>query len=207
MQRCPPRLQRPWRWKVRITNLGWWNCTHQKTLVKCVQNNTFIHTCTYRNIYIIHTYICMYRINYTQYIHTSMKRSLAISCITVIINIMWISSNNEVHGSCCPWKAVKFNHLLTPMIKHSNDIIPKLETLANFIMQKSEWKILMYMYLKSDIPNRIFCTCTCASISLHPCDYADNGFLPENIKVLSQTMLTYHHWLVMYIGIYLQAWY
>ena len=26
LQRCPPRLQRPWRWKVRITNLGWWNC-------------------------------------------------------------------------------------------------------------------------------------------------------------------------------------
>ena len=26
LQRCPPRLQRPWWWKVRITNLGWWNC-------------------------------------------------------------------------------------------------------------------------------------------------------------------------------------
>ena len=25
LQRCPPRLQRPWWWKVRITNLGWWN--------------------------------------------------------------------------------------------------------------------------------------------------------------------------------------
>ena len=25
LQRCPPRLQRPWWWKERITNQGWWN--------------------------------------------------------------------------------------------------------------------------------------------------------------------------------------
>ena len=29
LQRCPPRLQLPWRWKVRITNLGWWNSPHK----------------------------------------------------------------------------------------------------------------------------------------------------------------------------------
>ena len=32
LQRCPPRLQRPWRRKVRITNRGWWKF-HQPRLV------------------------------------------------------------------------------------------------------------------------------------------------------------------------------
>ena len=29
LQRCPPQLQRPWWWMVRITNRGWWNYLNQ----------------------------------------------------------------------------------------------------------------------------------------------------------------------------------
>ena len=45
LQRCPPRLQRPWRWKVRITNLGWWNwlSTIPLTLVVATGKHIFDH--------------------------------------------------------------------------------------------------------------------------------------------------------------------